>query len=262
MKKRFSRRHNSLSAAYPWAGPAVLALMLVAVVIAGIRFLAPNALVSVSTPLWTGGNALTAGVGNVGAFFTDRGKLQEERDSLLAENAALRAMSATSEARAADFARLLGDRIEPARGVVAGVLARPPVSPYDVLIVDQGSESGMAPGSVVEGPGGMPLGLIESVTASSARVLLFSTPGQETESWIGESRIPVTLIGEGAGSMSAEVAREAGIITGDLVYAAGPGARAVGIVTAVGNDPSSPRSRADIRPLQNPFSLTWVTVLP
>ena len=60
--------------------------------------------------------------------------------------------------------------------------------------------------------------------------------------------------------MSAIVAREAGILVGDMVYAMGPGAQAVGVVSAVGNDPSSPRSRVDIKPLVNPFSITWVTI--
>ena len=262
MRKRFSRRHNSFVGQYPWLGPAALALIVLVIIIAVLRFLLPGTLVAMSTPLWYTGDVLTAGVGNAGSFFTDKAKLMQERDALLAENAALKSANATAEARAADFGRLLGERTEPVAGIIAGVLARPPVSPYDVLVIDQGSEQGVLADAAVQGPGGMPLGRVESVTASSARVLLYSTPGQETESWVGESRIPVTLMGEGSGAMSAVVARDAGISVGDLVYASGPGARAVGSVIAVGNDPSSPRSRADIRPLQNPFSLTWVTVTP
>ncbi len=262
MKKRFSRRHNSFVGAYPWLGPTAVGLFILVVIVAGLRFLVPGALVSISSPLWAAGDSLTLGVENVGSFFTDKATLTNERDRLLAENAALQASNASSVARVRDLERLLGDRTEAAPGILAGVLARPPVSPYDVLIVDAGSEQGVLAGSAVQGPGGMPLGMIESATGNSARVLLYSTPAQETESWIGEARIPVTLVGEGSGAMSAVVAREAGIVVGDLVYASGPGARAVGSVIAVGNDPSSPRSRVDIRPLQNPFSLTWVTITP
>ena len=69
-------------------------------------------------------------------------------------------------------------------------------------------------------------------------------------------------MGEGAGSMSAVVAREAGILVGDPVYVTGPGAVAIGTVLSVGNDPSSPRSRVEIRPLANPFSIPWVTIAP
>ncbi len=240
----------------------MLALVALVLVVAILRFFFPGALIAVSKPFWAAGTGLSGGVANVGSFFTDKAKLMQERDSLLAANAALEARMATSDARANDLEALLGTRTDALPGIVAGVLARPPVSPYDVLIVDQGTAQGVVAGARVQGPGGMPLGVVESATESSARVLLYSTPAQETESWIGETRIPVTLVGEGAGSMSADVARDAGIAAGDLVYMMGPGALAIGTVTAVGNDPSSPRTRADIRPLQNPFSLTWVTIAP
>ena len=248
--------------AYPWVGPALISLVVLVLVIGTFRFLLPGALVAVSKPFWSAGTSLSAGVGNVGAFFTDKTTLMNERDALSAENAALKAASGTSAARIQDLERLLGDRADAGNGVLAGVLARPPVSPYDVLVIDQGSDAGIMVGSRVQGPGGMPLGTVESVTKSCARVLLYSAPAKETESWIGEARIPVTVVGEGAGSLSAQVAREAGIVVGDLVYMMGPGALAVGTVIDVGNDPSSPRSRVDIRPLQNPFSITWVTVTP
>lgn len=262
MKKRFSRRHNSIIGSYPWMGPAALAAIAVVIMFAGLRFLVPGALVALGTPFWTMGNTLTASVGQGGSFFTSKASLQEKVKRLESENAALLVKSATAEARARDLERLLGDRTEAVGGVVAGVLSRPPVSPYDVIVVDQGSRDGVSEGSRVEGPGGTPIGTIESVMNGSSRVLLYSAPGKETESWIGEARIPVTLVGEGAGAMSAIVARESGITVGDLVYVSGPGARAIGSVIKVGNDPSSPRTRIDIRPLANPFSFTWVTVLP
>lgn len=246
----------------PWLGPVSLALFILVLIVMVLRLLVPGALVTVAAPLWATGNVLTAGVGNVGSFFTDKVALTEDRDRLMRENAALYAKSALLEAKARDLERLLGGRTEGAEGILAGVLARPPVSPYDILIVDAGADAGVSVGSRADGPGGMPIGEIESTTKDSARVQLFSTPAKETESWIGEARIPVTLVGEGSGAMSAVVAREAGIAVGDLVYMAGPGALPIGSVTAVGNDPSSPRSRVDIRPLLNPFSVTWVTITP
>lgn len=246
----------------PWLGPVVLVLGVLVLIFAVLRFFLPGVLVSVVSPFWSAGSSLSSGAGNIASFFTDKATLTNERDRLLADNAAYYAKNAMLDARVKDLERLLGDRTERVGGILAGVLSRPPVSPYDVLIVDAGSDARVSVGSRADGPGGMPLGEVESVTKSSARILLYSTPGKETESWIGETRIPVTLIGEGSGAMSAMVAREAGIVVGDLVYASGPGALPVGSVTAVGNDPSSPRSRVDIRPLLNPFSVTWVTIAP
>lgn len=262
MKKRFSRRRNAVIGSVPHAGPVALGLLTVVLIVLALRFLAPGALVALGTPVWTAGNALTAGAGGVGAFFADRDAVVRERDALRRESAALYVRAVNAEARTHDLERLLGDRVESSGGTVAGVLARPPVSPYDVLILDQGTNAGVVVGARVYGPGGMPLGVIEEASAGSSRALLHSTPAKETESWIGEDRIPVTLVGEGSGAMSAIVARDAGIEPGDFVYAAGPGARAVGTVISVENDPSLPRSHVDIRPLANPFSFTWVTVGP
>lgn len=246
----------------PWLGPVALVLIVLVFIGAVLRFVFPGVLVSVATPFWNVGSSLSVGAGNVGSFFTDKATLSNERDRLLADNAAYYAKNALLDARVKDLERLLGDRTEEVDGILAGVLSRPPVSPYDVLIVDAGSDEQVTVGSRADGPGGMPLGEVQSVTKTSARILLYSTPGKETESWIGETRIPVTLIGEGSGAMSAVVAREAGIAVGDLVYASGPGALPVGSVTAVGNDPSSPRTRVNIHPLLNPFSVTWVTIVP
>ena len=262
MKKRFSRRHNSIVGAYPWAGPAALAVIALAALFFILRLVFPGALVALGTPLWLTGNALTAGAGNTLSFFGDKGALIAERDQLRAENAALYAMNETLDAQVADLTRLLGDRMERTDGVLAGVLARPPVAPYDTLILDQGSDVGVRVGSRVLGAGGVPLGTVESVTRDSARALLYSTPARETESWVGEARIPMTLVGEGAGAMSAIIARESGVAVGDQVYVPGPGAVPIGSVVEVGSDPSSPRSRVEIRPILNPFSVTWVTVVP
>ncbi len=262
MKRQSFRRRNSILGGYPWLGPAALACLVLVLIFATLRFFLPGALVAVASPFWKTGGALSAGVGNTASFFSDKAKLAEERDRLEAENAALSARAAVLEARASDLTRLLGARTEPSPGVLASVIARPPVSPYDVLIIDAGSEAGVLAGQQVRGAGGVPVGIVEAALARSSRVLLYSTPSVETESWVGETRMPVTLVGMGSGSMHAVVSRDAGIVAGDMVYVAGEGALPVGTVVAVANDPSSPRSRIDIRPIANPFSITWVTVVP
>lgn len=261
MKKQFSRRRNFILGR-SFVGPISLSLLGIAVLFLVLRILAPGALVAIATPVWHTGTVLSASVGNGASFFTDKATLTHERDRLLAENTALKEEKATTDARVADLTRLLGTRTEAAPGILAGVLVRPPVSPYDVLIVDQGSRAGVAVGSRAEGSGGMPLGTVESVSGASARIELYSTPGRETESWVGETRLPLTLRGTGSGSFSASVAREAGVHEGDLVYLAGPGAVALGSVVSVENDPSSPRSHVAIKPFVNPFSTVWVTIVP
>ncbi|HEX8591173.1 MAG TPA: rod shape-determining protein MreC [Candidatus Paceibacterota bacterium] len=225
-----------------------------------LRLLAPGALISIVAPLWSAGDVLTDRAGQT-VPYPSRGSLMNERDKLLAEVEKLRNENAVLSARASDFERLLGGRTERVGGVLAGVLARPPVAPYDVLVVDQGAGQGVAVGNPSFGPGGVPLGTVTEANPRTSRVTLYSETGRVTEGWAGEARIPLKLTGTGAGGFDAEVSGTSGIAAGDQVYVAGPGALPIGTIVEVVTDPSSPTVVLRIRPTVNPFSLTWVTIL-
>jgi cell shape-determining protein MreC len=186
--------------------------------------------------------------------------LQEKLDAAQSENIALRVEVASLTATAADLAALLGSRTEPSPGILAGVILAPPMSPYDVLIVDQGSSDGVASGALATGPGGVPIGEVLSVTEHAARVELFSAPGREVPALVGETRAPLILTGEGAGAFAANAPADTGISAGDLVYITAGGAFAIGTVVAVEHDATSPSAAIRIQPMVNPFSLTWVVL--
>ena len=145
-------------------------------------------------------------------------------------------------------------------GLLAGVLSRPPVSPYDVLVVDQGTNAGAQEGMVAYAQG-VPIGTVAEANARTSRVLLYSSPERFTEGWVGEQRLPLTLIGGGAGTFEADVARELEVAEGDMVYVPGPGALPIGRVERIESHASSPRSVLRIRPLVNPLALTFVRLV-
>jgi len=226
----------------------------------GARFVFPNTFSFVLAPVWNLGSALSAGVGSSATVFTSEAQQQAERAELIARTDKLTAENAVLAARLSDLTRLLGTRTEPVAGIVAGVIARPPVSPYDVLILDAGTNAGVKVGARVEGVGGIPIGTIAATTNTSARVLLYSTPGMITSAWLGEERLPLEVTGVGSGAFRASVAREVVVQEGDLLYFAGPGAVPSGIVVDASTDPSDTKTRLQIRPYANPFSITWVTI--
>ncbi len=237
------------------------ALVLVVVVILFVlRVAFPDAFLAILSPLWRAGETSTARVGAVESFFVDKQSLAAERDRLLTENTALVVENGLLRAKVEDLTKLVGTRTESEQGIVAGVLARPPISPYDVLIVDRGSMDEVEVGVLAFGNGGTPLGTVAATTKHSSRVLLFSAPGRESAASVGENRIPITLIGQGSGAFTTEVSKDAGIVVGDQVYVAGPGSLPVGTVIAVLTDPSATTARVRIRPIVNPFSSTWVTL--
>lgn len=260
MKTQFSRtrRRNTLLA--PGSGKWILATIVVVVMLFILRAFFPGTIAFLATPFWNAGRAATNTSGSVAAFFGDKAVLAEERDALRREVAALNEQNATLMARTVDLERLLGGRSEASAGILAGVLVRPPVSPYDTLVVDQGEAQGVTVGKRVKGAGGIPLGVIESVSTRTARVVLYSAPGRITEGWVGVSRTPVSLEGASAGAFRTSVPRERVVAVGEEVYLPGPGAVPIGTVIRVDTDPSSPRAVIHVRPRTSPFSLTWVTI--
>lgn len=257
MKRPYFRTTHRSTTPAAWLLAALVGFFILVLVV--LRLLAPGVLTSLASPLLRAGDALTNRTGNTMSL-DSRAGLKKDRERLMREAEALRIENATLAARAADLERLLGGRTERTGGVLAGVLARPPVSPYDVLIVDQGSDAGIRIGATAYGPGGVPLGNVTSGDARSARVTLYSHTGNVTEGWAGAARIPVKLTGTGAGGFDAEIPGTAGALVGDQVLVPGPGALPIATITEVVTDPSSPSVVLRIRSQINPFSITWVTI--
>lgn len=217
-------------------------------ILLGIRLLFPGFFVTVFSPLWHLGNVLSGAAALEESAEANRARL----DSLQAENETLRNENRLLKANA--------EIDHSAQGIEAGVIARPPLAPYDVLIVAAGSEDGVYEGMRVFSRH-IPVGVVESVAAESARVVLFSSSGRMTDGWVGEKRHPITLRGAGAGTFEADIARESGVVEGDQVYLPGALAYPVGVVVKVESEPSSPRATVSIRPFANPFTMTSVSIL-
>jgi cell shape-determining protein MreC len=171
---------------------------------------------------------------------------------------ALTSENTTLKGQVEDLQNLLGTRSATVRGILASVLSRPPESPYDTLVVDQGEASGVFAGALVTGNGRVPLGRVASVTNGSARVTLFSASGVKTDAWVGEKRLPVTLTGMGGGTFSATAPTDAKIVAGDTVFVLG--GVAIGTVVRSDVDTSSPTAVLRVQSATNPFSLLWVLI--
>lgn len=258
-RSAFGRRNAILS---PGVSRAGIALIFIVVITLAVRVIAPGFISTLLSPFSYVSQGALSGIAGVGSVVTGPAALEVSLTEAQNYAAALEAQNRELSARMVDLQALLGTRTEAPAGVLAGVIARPPQSPYDTLIIDQGSDAGVGVGAAVSGRGGSPVGTVASVTTSSARVLLYSAPDRITEAWLGENRTPLTLTGDGAGAFSAEAPREAMIAVGEAVYVPGPGSLPLGVVTRVDSDPSSPTIVVHVQSYANPFTLTWVTVAP
>jgi cell shape-determining protein MreC len=251
------RRRNALIS----SGRALLAacIFFIVIVLLALRTFAPGFLARVATPVWQVGQAATDGLAGFANIFGNSSELTRERDTLQNENLTLAEENRLLRAQMEDLTRLTASSTVPS-GIRAGVTARPPVAPYDTLLVGAGTNEGVTAGAYVYGPGGVPLGTVDGVSLNTSRIALYSTGGRTTDGWVGEKRIAITLVGRGAGAFEATLPRNSGIAVNDVVYAPGPGALPIGTIVKIDTDPSSPRDDIFIAPYVNLFSLTWVTI--
>jgi len=253
MKKTFLLKRNALlsSANISW-GTMALAFALIAFF---VRVLAPNFFWYAFTPVFASADVLAARSHSFMQSFSDVAALASKNERLMRENAALASENQTLFKKVADISAL-SDVQE--TGILASVIARPPESPYDTLVLAAGANAGVTLGMEAFGAGGVPLGVVSSILADFSRVTLFSAPSMNTAGWVGSANLPLTISGTGAGAVNAVAARSANIAVGDTVFVPGPGMFPIGTVTRIDGGLSSPSVTLRIQPKLNLFSVSWV----
>ncbi len=258
MKRTFLARRNALllSRDVSWG---VLAVTLVALIMI-MRIVLPNFFWQVFSPVFQVSESLGAGSHAFFTRFSDTAMLARQKEQLENENAALASENQMLLKKVENLSDLLGGPVvqKGISGILAGVVAGPPMSPYDTLMLAAGREDGVALGMEAFGAGGVPVGIVSSVLDDFSRVTLFSSSGVTMSGWVGRENTPLSISGVGGGVMQAVVARSADVTPGDIVFMPGPGMLPVGSVLRVESDPLSPAVTLRIQPMINPFSISWV----
>jgi hypothetical protein len=251
MKRTFLPRHSLFvsPAGLSWGG----IILIIAILALVMRVLAPNLFWTITAPLTRSASAVSGGTHFFLSCFYEAARLTQDNERLTRDNEALQIENATLRAQAREVGALGAAE----GGIVAGVVARPPVSPYDTLVVAAGTRGGVSEGMRAYGAGGMPLGRVEQASADFSRIILYSAPEVETQGWVGVST-PITLRGAGGGAFTATLARTAQVAVGDAVYVPGPGMVALGVVARIDDDPSAASMVLRIIPAINPLTAGWV----
>ncbi len=97
------------------------------------------------------------------------------------------------------------------------VLSAPPVSPYDTLLIDAGSDHGIALGMEVFSDGDWKIGQVTHVSGRSSLVTLYSAPDIELSVAVGSSSIPAVAHGMGNGSFRVILPKGVDVSENDLV---------------------------------------------
>ncbi len=220
----------------------------------------------VGAPLMGERNSLGAALGDVFAGFSSQA-------SLVRENNLLRAELASSSVVVLDRDLLYRENLDlkerlnrdaDASSTLAAVLSRPPATPYDTLMLDVGSQNGIAPGDLVSAGGSVYIGTIAQVYPTASRAILFSAAGQSYDALLMASSTgaatPVSVTGQGAGSLTAEVPAGVAVAVGDQVVFPGITPQFIASVTYIDGDPQESFQTIYMQLPVDPLSLRYVEV--
>jgi cell shape-determining protein MreC len=191
-------------------------------------------------PVWFAGEKTSGLFGNLGLFFTSQKNLQTENQNLREEIAANAARLASYNSVLAENLRLreiLGRKGESEQMVLGNILSKPGLSAYDTMVIDIGSNHGVIAGELVLAWGFAPIGRVAEVFAETAKVTLFSSPGQRTEVVLSDKNIFLEAVGRGGGNFEVELPRELDIPVGTEAMLPGTISGIVGTVAETISDP-------------------------
>jgi len=202
-----------------------IALLVVGVFLAFILLYAPVRGVFTQTvykfapSVWEVGNSWINVFQTVSLNFQDKKFLQNENEMLKDEISRMEAQVLDRNLLSEQVNRL-EEALGRAHGddrVVAYVLAGPGLSLYDTLIVDAGEENGVIIGNKVVYAGSGVIGEVLEVSFASAKIKLYSSPGEETVVLSGPKHIPATAYGKGMGNFEAKIPKGSALEVGDYV---------------------------------------------
>lgn len=215
------------------------------VVIILIRFLAPNFIgnvaLFVATPLMKSGNYVSSAGLSVLDVFSSKHRLQIENDQLKMELMQLQVMQDRNKLLTqenTELKELLG-RHSKNISILATVIAKPPLSLYDTIVVDVGSASKISVGDKVLALGVVPIGVVHAVYAHTSIIKLFSSSGERVNVRIGKN-IQATAEAQGGGNFMIKLPKGSVVSEGDPIAAPGIDADIFGSVENIETNDNDP----------------------
>ena len=245
-------------------------VIFVCILLAGIQWIFPSALFRiiyfVSLPFTTTRNYIGSELFSIEAYLTSKSSLAENnaslRKDLLTANIALLSMQEL-ETQNQSLENMIGVKKSGAsisKTVFATVTAKPPFSPYDYLTINAGSNSGTEAGNPVFSDDGTPIGIIDVVYPSSAKVLLFSSSGTTFGVVIGDKKFETTVTGAGGGNFYTKIPAGDMPKQGDPVYIPQFIPKALGIIENVSAGPTDAFAKVLFSFPENIFEISYVTI--
>jgi cell shape-determining protein MreC len=230
----------------------------------GIVF--PNILRTVSyslaQPLWFVSGALAKPFVGIGGFFSSKNTLINKNLALEDEISSLKLKEVDYDLISKenqDLKNQLG-RSTHSDKIASRILSKPPVSPYDTLVIDTGSSEGVNLGNKVFSSDNIIVGIVTNVTPHTSLVRLFSSGNEKQEAVLSRTGASFVLVGSGGANLKLEVPKDTDILWGDVFSYPGLSASTIATVSYVDTNSQSAFKTVYLKVPGNVFSTKWVFV--
>lgn len=227
-----------------------------------IFYLLDSLILSAVAPAWKAENAAVRKLSELSGFFRTRGALLSENARLKESVASLELQLSSLSVQQGEESNILAllGRTREEGGIFATVLSHPPQTPYDVLVIDAGTDDGVSIGRAVALPEGPVIGEISEVYGGLSKVKLFTSSGEKTNAVLERNNMPVVLEGAGAGNFRIVVPRETPVEIGDRILTPDFSARLVGVVEETAVEPTDSFKEVLAKSPANIFNLRFVLI--
>jgi rod shape-determining protein MreC len=223
-----------------------------------------NILFSIGNPLWSVKNGITN-------FFASNFEVLRSKNGLLEENNYLKKQLSLKEndqvlfdllkKENEDLKNILNRKKDDQKLILASVLVKPFLSLYDTLIIDIGILDGVKVGDRVLVDGNVFIGYVSEVYDTSAKVVLYSSPGEKIKVLVGNNNIEKEAVGLGGGNFKVEIPREIDVKEGDSIIIPSISPNIFGIIEKIEFKESDSFQSVLFKNPTNIAELRWVEVL-
>jgi len=105
--------------------------------------------------------------------------------------------------------------------ILGSIISRPPQSPYDMVVVDTGSDNGVKQGMKAVAYGSVLIGHVAEVFPNTSKIKLVSYPGEETNLIMENAKISAIGLGLGGGNIEVKIPSSVKINSGDKINTEG-----------------------------------------
>lgn len=224
-------------------GGAILVLILITIVFKDFSFRIINRpALYIIRPFWEIRGQWGDWWGGLKAGFKEKKSLQNENVSLREKIMQLETDLALKKILEKENAALKADFSQEERQnfMLASIILRPPQTPYDIFIIDSGSEESVREGMQVSAFGHVLLGYVTDVFDNISKIKLISSFGEETNVFFETSQTPAIAIGLGGENFKIALSRAVKVEIGERVITFGRYPMLIGIVEKIEHQTTDP----------------------